>query len=579
MKAHIIRGGSIINNLQAAKALDRVFNSEATTFKNTSCIFIDGAWGIGKTYFIQNYFSENESEFELVYVSVFGKNFVRDIEKSILIHSLPGLSKFNEDNGFIKVAKTFFNDMSGKFLGVSIDNYINSFSIEDIKWDTDSKKRKIICFDDIERKSESIEMKNLLGLIERASRNFDVLIIGNSEELNEIDGKILNKYKEKVIDHVFKIHTIDRSTLICILKSMKLEHRNEIIDVYLSDNVDFGKALSSKKSFLKNKIYNLRVFIKYVELILRLEKYLDSYKIGEDILKICKAVIYDYYFFDKDEKKNPINFDKFNIYKTINKILLNEDIEKDDFKEYFVDNSEVREDIKSIYNAYRLSEIDFKNLIKKIKIKMQHKDLKYLKKQENVISLVSALNESKMIDADIIKKMLETAVDLYSPEENIPYTKIDYLQWSNVDNYGNEIQCDKTIQLFIEKINQKCTEKFQHFINDKIEEIRSTKNYEELLILYNFNQINRIEEFEDIFDYYFNQLVVKYSNDISQKISNLISKTNSGLISTFFTNRIKNETQITKIKKYEMFDFELERKMQYESEEEYYRNNPPEEPE
>lgn len=253
-----------MNNLQATKALDRVFGNVSKNFNDRACIFIDGVWGIGKTTFIENYFSENADKYELVYTSVFGKDSVRDIEKSILIHSLPGLKKINEDNGMIRVAKTFVNDMSDKFLGVSIDNYINSFSIEDIKWDAIGNKHIIICFDDIERKSDSIEIKNLLGLIERTTKNFDVLIIGNLNELNEKDREIFDKYKEKVIDHIIKIDNIHESTLSSILKSMKIEDRNEIIDVYLSGNTAFGKAPSHRKTFLVNKIHNLRVFIKYI---------------------------------------------------------------------------------------------------------------------------------------------------------------------------------------------------------------------------------------------------------------------------------------------------------------------------
>ena len=243
-----------MNNLQAAKALDTILSSVSISFNNKSCIFIDGAWGIGKTTFIENYFSKNKIEYEFISTSVFGKSSVRDIEKSILIHSLPGLKKINEDNGFIKLTKNILNDVSDKFLGVSIDNYINSFSIDDIKLDTIDSRRKIICFDDIERKSGLIEMKDLLGLIERTSKNFDVLIIGNLEELNEtndgIDNEIFNKYKEKVIDHVIKIDSIDRSTFNCILKSMNIKNKDEIINVYLNDNVAFGRAPSSKKKFL-----------------------------------------------------------------------------------------------------------------------------------------------------------------------------------------------------------------------------------------------------------------------------------------------------------------------------------------
>lgn len=568
-----------MNNIQAGKALDIVFSDINEIFNNKTCVFIDGDWGIGKTHFVQDYFSKNENEYELIYTSVFGKNSVKDIEKSILLHLIPGLKKINEDSCVAKVAKNLINDIGDKFLGVSIENYVNSFSIEDIKWDTIDNRRIIICFDDIERKSDTVEMKNLLGLIERASKNFDVLIIGNSKEIDESDIKIFDKYKEKVIDHIIKIDKIDRSTLKCILENMGLANRNDIIEVYLSDNIAFGKAQGSEKSFLIKNINNLRVFIKYIELIIRLERHLGLDKIDKDIQKMCKAVIYDHYFANKNEKKNTMNFDTFNIYKTINKILLNEDIEKDEFKDYFVANSEVRKDIEGIYNAYKFSEREFEELIKKIKIKIENKDLEYFIKQENVISLTSALREVKKIDKNLIKKLFEVAVELYSPEKYIQHTKIDHSEWNDCDEYGNEIECNKNIKAFIDKVNEKCNEKYQAFIENKLESVRSTKKYEEMLILFGFNEINEIEDFQNIFDYYFDQLVINYSKEVAEKINTLISKTNSDIISDFFSNRIKNETQITKIKKYELFDKELDRKNQYEAESEYYRNNPPEEDE
>lgn len=555
-----------MNNLQAAKALDRIFSSVSTSFNNKSCVLIDGAWGIGKTHFIENYFSINTNKYELIYVSVFGKNSVEEIEKSILIHLIPGLKNINENSCVAKVAKTFINDISDKFLGISIENYVNSFSIEDVKWDTIGNKRIILCFDDVERRSDTVKMKNLLGLIERASRNFDILIIGNLIKNSQSDIEVFDKYKEKVIDHIIKIDKINRSTFICILENMGIENRDDIIEVYLSGNVALGKAKPSNKRFLMKDIQNLRVFIKYVELIIRLEKYLEPYNVDKDIAKICKAVIYDYYFFDKDEKKNSMNFDKFNIYKTINKILLNEDIKKEEFQEYFVANSEVREDIMSIYNAYRLSQREFDDIIRKIKIKIEEKDLGYFIKQENVISLVSALFEVKEINQDIVKKLFKIAIELYSPDECIPHTKIDYSAWNVIDECGNEIECDKNIQVFIEKINEKCTEKYQNFVRDKLKEAKVTHNYEEMLSLLKFNELTEIQEFENMFDYYFKQLVENYSDEIAQKIRTLISKTNSDLITNFFSDRIKNETEITKIKKYEQFDFELERKMQYEYE-------------
>lgn len=65
-------------------------------------------------------------------------------------------------------------------------------------------------------------------------------------------------------------------------------------------------------------------------------------KLDWEILKMCKAVVYDHYFPNKDEKKASMNFDKFNIYKALKKILLFENIDECSFNEYFRQTSEYK---------------------------------------------------------------------------------------------------------------------------------------------------------------------------------------------------------------------------------------------
>ncbi|MBU3133362.1 KAP family NTPase [Clostridium gasigenes] len=565
-----------MNNVQAKNVLNRIFDEENTRINYKQCILVDGPWGIGKTHFIQNYFSENKEKYELVYITVFGKKTVKDVEKSILINLLPGFKNFDKQKGIGKTMQEVLKDMSQKFLGINIENYINSFSIEDIPSILNENKHKIICFDDIERKSDSIEMKDLLGLIERTKSKFDVIIIGNLDEIEKNHIEIFNRYKEKVIDNTITINNFDRDTLKSVLKNMKVENMDIIIDVYLSDNTSFGKKLNCK-TFLVERVNNLRIFMKYVELIVTLERYLAPYSVEKEVAKICKTVIYNHYFPSEDKEKNSMNFDKFNIYKTIKKVLLNEDIERDEFREYFIANSEIRKDIESIYSAYTLNETQFNELINKIYIKIKNSDLEYFIKQKNVIQLISALNEVEIINNDIVENLFIICIELYSPENYKAYEKINYLEWNSSDDYGNEIGCDKTTREFIEKINQKCEEKFNQFINSKYEEAMYNKEYEEIIKIASFNSIKKIEDFEEIFDNYFDELNMDYSNEVDRKIHILINRTKSDIISDFFSKRIKTEKQITKIKKYECFDFILEQKIQAEDQAEYYENNPVEE--
>ena len=96
--------------------------------------------------------------------------------------------------------------------------FLNSFSIEDIKNNKKDGKKKVICFDDLERKSDSINMKELLGLIERASINFDVILIANTKEFEEEDLNVFNLYKEieesRLLDN-------KRTTSLTMLRSLR----------------------------------------------------------------------------------------------------------------------------------------------------------------------------------------------------------------------------------------------------------------------------------------------------------------------------------------------------------------------
>jgi uncharacterized protein YydD (DUF2326 family) len=60
----------------------------------------------------------------------------------------------------------------------------------------------IVCFDDFERLSSSMELKEVLGLISelKEQKNCSVVMILNEDELRD-NKETLDKYKEKLIDY------------------------------------------------------------------------------------------------------------------------------------------------------------------------------------------------------------------------------------------------------------------------------------------------------------------------------------------------------------------------------------------
>lgn len=558
-----------MNTAQASLALDIIFSDSKIGIYEKKCILIDGNWGIGKTYFVQDYFKSFSSEYDLVYTSVFGKESVRDIEKSMLFNLIPGLKNVKDESIGVKVAKNLLNDIGDKFLGVSVENYVNSFSIEDVKW-TSPDKRIVICIDDIERKSESIEMRSLLGLIERASRNFDIIVVGNTKEIAECDQEIFSRYKEKVIDHIIELNKLDKTILYTIMKNISktIDEEDVIINVYLEGNLGFGKPSSSDKGYKVGNIYNLRIFLKYVELIIRVKEHLVANKVGKEILEICKAVIYDIYFPEREGKRKSMNFDKYNIYKTIYKIHSNEEINENEFNEYLIAKSEVRADVVKIHNAYTLNEREFDELKKKIMMKSESRDMEYFIKQENIISIFSALNDVYKVDVDLAKSLLRNAVDLYDVNQGV-HEKIKYSSWDDVDGFGNEIECKDIVKKFIDKINNTCKDKYETYILNQQQEAIMNQEYGRVLSLLKFNELNDKKRFIEIFDFYYNQLVITYSEESARSIENLIDKTESETANDYLKKKKKEEVEFTRKKKIDHFMEYLYRKMDHEARLEY----------
>jgi hypothetical protein len=556
-------GVSAMDALQASFTIKRILEDTNIFKHKTLCTLIDGDWGIGKTHFIQNYFDQNDY-YEAIYVSVFGKESVKEIENTLLINLIPGFKNVNDFGGFAKLLGNFAKDIVDKFAGVNIENYLNSFAIEDIKNSKKDSKKIVICFDDMERKSDSINIKDLLGLIERASINFDVILISNTKEFDEEDLDVFNLYKEKVIDHVIKIDKLSRNILNQILDGVNDLNKDELIDIYIENIIAFGTS-SMDKDYLAEKINNLRIFVKYFNLVVRAKEHIGVGNIDKELLRICKAVVYDYYFPLESKKNKQVNFDKFNIYNDLKKLLLFENISDESFKSYISHISEIRQDINTLYNLHRLNDEELSILNNKIDVKIRGNEMGYFIDQSTVISLTSALEENNLLGRKRFKELLKIAIDIYSPKENSTHASFKHTSWNDFDMYGNEIECNKEIKLFIEEVNIRSKEKFSSILNENINNSIRMKDYDRVLMLLNYDDITERSQFEAIFDYYFCKLEIRYSQENQEKIERLVQVTKSDVIGNFFVERASKENSFTNKKKYQYFDNVLEMKMYHQS--------------
>ena len=252
------------------KRLDKEFPSVYKT------VLIDGDWGIGKTYLIKNKFIK-EKKYKTIYASVFGLNSTSELNLYIL-------SEMNKVLGFLKKG---YDILSGKDFGIlSV-----SFQLPEVKNKSSfflkhkSKKENIvIIIDDIERKSQNIDMNELMGFFETISNieNVELILIANTEKLSEEDKKCFNNYKEKIVEKIYNVDSYSNNA------------EKVIINNNLTNDLKISKIVENY--FKKCNVNNLRTLKKCIDFIKQNNNYISFNKLTEEQkveiieLEICVVI-------------------------------------------------------------------------------------------------------------------------------------------------------------------------------------------------------------------------------------------------------------------------------------------------
>ena len=164
--------------------------------QDNKVIALTGRWGTGKTYLWQciatEMFSKNEGSKQPIYVSLFGARTINDLKLRIL------------QNTYLKDALTVQKLMktSGGFLAGVLKRY-TGYSAEDaaLIWLPQLTKSRLIVIDDIERKHNSLDIDEFLGMLDEYSEthNSQFLILLNTDKLLE-NTAMWATLHEKVID-------------------------------------------------------------------------------------------------------------------------------------------------------------------------------------------------------------------------------------------------------------------------------------------------------------------------------------------------------------------------------------------
>lgn len=177
--------------------------------------------------------NSNKQEKNIIYVSLFGKEHYKEVLEEITL-------KAYKHNKFLYFARniTFWKLSVGTFLQLFI---------------TKNFKNIIVCLDDLERKSDKLDIKDILGLINQLKEEkCKVILISNKDELSN-NKEIFDTYKEKCIDLNIHIHS-KAEVILQILKEKIPEIPKEIIpdSIWEIENLrNLNKIIKTLKFFNK----------------------------------------------------------------------------------------------------------------------------------------------------------------------------------------------------------------------------------------------------------------------------------------------------------------------------------------
>ncbi len=438
-------------------------------------IALNGKWGVGKTFFWNQLIEEKFSAKKTAYISLFGVETIQQIKNDLLL-------QIYTQNGFVKKIKDKVG--SFKLYGMDISLALSWFEKKDFE-------NVIVCFDDFERISDKLKLKDVLGLISelKEQKKCTVVLILNKDELREDD---LSKYKDKIVDYDFNYEPTVAESFSLIkdnLKSFKaypLEYfqkykinniriMKRVINA-LNDYACFEESLKDFKDIEKELVENILEIstINALKLSVDFEKlskysmqnYLDkkNKEKNEDYDQLLKYINFGYsgYFYMSDITYNVVDYIKNSIVdKDSLQQSINERIKKQKYSSIQEQirkcTHKARYDLNYSYNQYTK---DLFNILES-----NQNNITEIINADNFLFYIQQLEE---FDSENIEKYKKFAIDLLKKYLYIELKGDRYSRWVN--------QTISNIKNFDIALNDYYNDFEKNMKNEKISSLESITN-------------------------------------------------------------------------------------------------------
>jgi len=232
-------------------------------------VLFDGPWGIGKTKHILDSIIGKENTY---YISLFGKKDINTFYQELYYLLL------SESEVKVRKVLKHLNKINFSKFGLSMSIPLMSDILANIQKQLKGKSDITIIVDDLERKSDSLEIKEVFGFVDSIAKNKDikVVLVASSGNFSDKEKRMFEDYLEKSVDRKYKITA----------------YSEEAPQLIMGEEV----WLAIKKLTQNFELKNLRTLEK-VDLFIREviqeipENYFNNKVTKSDLYKICFSVV------------------------------------------------------------------------------------------------------------------------------------------------------------------------------------------------------------------------------------------------------------------------------------------------
>ena len=256
------------------KRLKNLLERNISEEKVGTAIAITGSWGIGKTYFWNKFRENYPLKNKYVYVSLFGLESLSDLKTHIY-------SNIENNNSTLEIPRWIRGLPS-----ILKDTRISQFGLNASAKVFDSLmfnqvKDAIICFDDFERMSNKLDIKDVMGLANqlKLEKKCQIILILDEAKTEGENQKKFAEYKEKLIDEEIKINSAEP-----LIRDKAKEIDESLVDLM----VKFADELN---------IHNFRFFQKVIKLYRRFLEQLPE-EIADSTKEIILIRVLEGYFIE-----------------------------------------------------------------------------------------------------------------------------------------------------------------------------------------------------------------------------------------------------------------------------------------